>query len=73
MKKASYLLTALGILACVVGFFTFTDLKTINPVDSHPWTININGIRSFPWLEFTGGLLIALGGIFNVATWHQKK
>ncbi|WP_316830090.1 hypothetical protein [Pedobacter aquatilis] len=73
MKKASYLLMILGVIISILGFATFTHLKAVNPVDSHPWTININGLRSFPWVQFTGGLLIALGLIFNVATWEQKS
>lgn len=73
MKKVSYMLIVLGVIICIIGFATFNNLKTVNAVDSHPWTININGIRSFPWVQFTGGLLIALGCIFNIATWKQKK
>ncbi|MNI71518.1 hypothetical protein D3C87_403960 [compost metagenome] len=73
MKKTSYYLMAGGLVLLLVTLLTGGPLNAINPVDSHPWTININGIRSFPWPEFTGGLLIALGFIFNIATWHQKK
>lgn len=73
MKNASYSMMIAGIIVLVIAFSTTGHLNSVNPVDSHPWTININGIRSFAWPEFCGGLLIALGGIFNIATWHQKK
>lgn len=73
MKTVSYILMVLGVLVTFTGFVIFTNLKLVNPADSHPWSIYINGIRSFPWLQFTGGLFIALGVIFNIATWEQKK
>ncbi|WP_090768380.1 hypothetical protein [Pedobacter soli] len=73
MKKTSYYLMVGGLVLLVAALLTGGQLNAVNPVDSHPWTININGIRSFAWPEFTGGLLIALGVIFNIATWQQKK
>ncbi|WP_316846419.1 hypothetical protein [Pedobacter psychrodurus] len=73
MKKAIYCMMTAGLIVLVVALFTTGHLNSVNAVDSHPWTININGIHSFAWPEFCGGLLIALGGIFNIATWQQKK
>ena len=61
MKKLSYIMLILGIIAIAIGQFAFTHLHTVNAVDSHRWAININGIRSFPWPTFTGYELIILG------------
>lgn len=50
----------LGAIAIIINETVFRDLNHVNAVDSHSWTININGIRSFPWPMFTGYELIIL-------------
>ncbi len=63
---------ALGIVAMIGGCFIFPHLNHVNMVDSNNWTININGIRSFPWPTFTGFVLFMVGVIFNISSWEQK-
>jgi hypothetical protein len=72
MKTSSKVLVALGIIITVIGMLIFRNLHYINAVDGHAWTININGINSFPWITFTGGLLIVIGIIFYIASLEQK-
>ncbi|RAJ26379.1 hypothetical protein LY11_03823 [Pedobacter cryoconitis] len=67
MKKMNVLLIIIGIVFIGAGFLTFTNLTTVNSVDSHAWTINLNGIKSFQWPAFTGGVLIVIGIIFHIA------
>lgn len=67
MKTASKVLIALGIIAIIVGQLTFRNLNYVNAVDAHAWTININGIYSFPWLAFLGGVFIVVGIIFYIS------
>jgi hypothetical protein len=73
MKNFSYALMAIGTIIIIIGFLTFTNLKTVNAVDSHNWTIYINGAKSFPWPVFGGSVIAILGIIFNMATWEQPK
>jgi hypothetical protein len=73
MRKFSFVLMAVGVIIIIIGFLTFTNLNTVNAVDSHRWTIYINGIRSFPWPVFAGSVIVILGVIFNMATWEQPK
>jgi len=73
MKTASIILFVLGAASIIAGFLFFRNLNTVNAFDSHPWTININGARSFPWPVFGGAVLMSLGLIFNMATWEQPK
>lgn len=63
----------IGITIIIIGFLTFTNLTTVNAVDSHNWTVNINGLKSFPWPVFAGSVIVILGIIFNMATWEQPK
>ncbi|MFC0513641.1 hypothetical protein ACFFGT_05495 [Mucilaginibacter angelicae] len=67
MKTASIILFVLGAAGVAAGLLLFRNLNTVNPFDSHPWTIYINGVRSFPWPVFGGGVLMGLGLIFNMA------
>jgi hypothetical protein len=73
MKTCSYILMVIGAIIITVGLLTFNHLNRVNAFDSHSWTININGIKSFPWPVFSGSVLIILGIIFNMATWEQPK
>jgi hypothetical protein len=72
MKKSSFVLMIAGIAMIIVGSFIFSNLSYINAVDAHPWSININGIKSFPWVTFTGGVLLVIGIIFNISSQEQK-
>lgn len=68
MKKSSIVLIVAGIAMMIVGSLIFNNLNHVNAVDSHVWTININGIKSFPWLTFSGGVLFVVGLIFYVSS-----
>lgn len=72
MKKSSIVLIIAGIAVMILGSFIFTNLNYVNAVDSHAWTININGIKSFPWVTFTGGVLFVVGIIFYISSQEQK-
>ncbi len=69
MKKTSIYFMIFGVLIMIIGCFIFQNLNHVNMVDSNPWTININGIRSFRWPIFTGFVLFMVGVIFNIASW----
>jgi hypothetical protein len=68
MKTSSKILIVFGIIIVITGMLVFRDLHYVNAVDAHPWTININGINSFPWITFSGGVLIVIGIIFYIAS-----
>ena len=72
MKKSSYVLMIAGIAIIILGSFIFRNLSYINAVDAHAWSININGIKSFPWVSFSGGVLLVIGIIFNISSREQK-
>jgi len=72
MKKSSIVLIVAGIAMIIVGSFIFNNLNYVNAVDSHAWTININGIKSFPWLTFTGGIFLVVGFVFNISSKKQE-
>ena len=72
MKTSSKILIILGVVITIIGMFVFRNLQYVNAVDGHAWTININGINSFPWVTFTGGLLIVIGIIFYISSLTQK-
>lgn len=67
MKKRSMFLIFLGVIMIITGLIAFNNLTTVNAVDSHRWTINLNGYESFQWPGFTGGVLIVIGIIFHIA------
>ncbi|SEB06459.1 hypothetical protein [Pedobacter hartonius] len=71
MKRAGILMIIIGVITIIAGLLTFTDLTTVNAVDSHNWTINLNGIKSFQWPVFTGGALIVVGIIFHIADYEK--
>ncbi|MBB2146324.1 hypothetical protein GM921_12555 [Pedobacter sp. LMG 31464] len=73
MKKASIVLIVVGIVMAIVGSFIFNNLNYVNAVDAHAWSININGIRSFPWIGFLGGVLLVIGIIFNISAKGNKS
>lgn len=72
MKISSKVLILLGIIIAVIGKLMFRNLHYVSAVDAHAWTININGINSFPWITFSGSVLIVIGIIFYIASWEQK-
>lgn len=72
MKTSSKVLIVLGIIIAIIGKLVFRNLHYVNAVDAHAWTININGMNSFPWIVFSGGVLIVIGIIFYIASWEQK-
>ncbi|MGY0039383.1 hypothetical protein [Pedobacter sp. NJ-S-72] len=72
MKKSSIVLMIAGIVIMIVGSFIFGNLNYVNPVDAHVWTININGMESFPWVTFIGGLFFVLGIIFYISSKQEK-
>jgi len=72
MKKSSIVLMVTGIVIMVAGCLIFRNLNYVNAVDSHSWTININGLNSFPWVAFTGMVLFVIGIVFNISSWEQK-
>ena len=67
MKKTSIGLLIAGVVIMIAGCFIFGKLNVDNMVDSHPWTININGIKSFPWPVFTGFVVFMLGVVFYIS------
>lgn len=67
MKRTSIVLVVLGIVMTIAGLLMFRDLNSVNAVDGHARPIYINGIRSFPWLAFLGGVFIVVGVVFYVA------
>ena len=73
MKKSEIFMIGLGLVMMVAGTLLFTNLKSVNAVDSHAWTINLNGIKSFPWLTFSGFVLFTIGIIFNIASKSSLK
>ncbi|ATP56279.1 hypothetical protein CPT03_07235 [Pedobacter ginsengisoli] len=72
MKTSSKILMVLGAIITIVGMLVFRNLQYVNAVDGHAWTININGINSFPWITFTGGLFIVIGIIFYISSLDSK-
>ncbi|MCJ8208907.1 hypothetical protein MUY27_04250 [Mucilaginibacter sp. RS28] len=73
MKKSEFGMIAGGIVLMILGVLLFSHLKHQNAVDSHTWTININGIRSFPWLTFAGFVIFMIGVVFNIASHGNKN
>jgi hypothetical protein len=72
MKKSSIILMVAGIVIMIAGCLVFRNLNYVNAVDSHSWTININGLNSFPWVAFTGMVLFIIGIVFNISSREQK-
>ena len=73
MKKTSTWLIALGVIMMIAGCLIFTNLNHLNAVDSHNWTINVNGIRSFPWLTFGGFVIFIIGVLAEIGTRKQRN
>jgi hypothetical protein len=73
MKKTSIWLMIGGVVIMIAGCLIFRNLNHVNAVDSHSWTINVNGIRSFPWLTYTGFIILMVGVCFNIASWKQSN
>ena len=62
-----------GIIIMIAGCLIFTNLNHVNMVDSNTWTININGIRSFPWLTYTGGVLFIIGILVKIGSVDNRN
>lgn len=73
MNKSSIGIMALGAILMIAGCLIFTNLNHGNVVDSHTWTINVNGIRSFPWLTFSGFVLFVIGIIWEISSRKQRN
>ena len=75
MNKTSVCFIALGVILMIVGCLLFRNLNHVSAVDSHSWTINLNGINSFPWVIFSGFVIFMVGISFIIATTkeiHQR-
>ncbi|WP_460693792.1 hypothetical protein [Mucilaginibacter puniceus] len=59
-RKVSFILGITGIVAIIIGQLFFTDISTLNAVDSHSWGISLNGIKSFNWPDFLGFEMLSL-------------
>ncbi|WP_143822933.1 hypothetical protein [Mucilaginibacter sp. MD40] len=73
MRKSSYWMMILGAVIMIAGCLIFRNLNHINAVDSHNWTINVNGILSFPWLTYTGFIIFMVGACFYIGTMEQRS
>lgn len=73
MKKTSFWFMTAGIIMMIAGCLIFRNLSHVNMVDSHTWTININGIRSFPWLTFTGGVIFIIGVLDKIGSVKNRN
>jgi hypothetical protein len=72
MKKFSYTFMAIGLILMIVGSLIWPHLNHVNMVDSNPWTIYINGYKSFRWPIFLGGVIFIIG-IMDMTTWDTPK
>jgi uncharacterized membrane protein len=64
---------SLGTILMIAGCLIFRNLNHMNAVDSHNWTINVNGILSFPWLTYSGFIIFMVGVCFNIGSWKQRN
>ncbi|ALL05141.1 hypothetical protein AQ505_06315 [Pedobacter sp. PACM 27299] len=60
------MLVILGIVMAIAGILMIQDLNYVNTVDGHTRPMYIQGIRTFPWLAFLGGLFIVVGVFFYI-------
>jgi hypothetical protein len=72
MKKFGITFMALGIIVMIVGCLIWPNLNHSNAVDSHSWTIYINGYKSFRWPVFLGGIIFVIGAL-DAVTWNTPK
>ena len=75
MRNSGKILIALGVVIMLIGCYIFRNLNHVSAVDSHSWTINLNGINSFPWVIFSGFVIFMVGISFIIATTkeiHQR-
>lgn len=72
MKRTSVVLVVLGIVMTIAGILMIRDLSYLNSIDGHARPIYSNGIRSFPWLAFLGGVFIVVGVVFYIADVRQN-
>ncbi|MFD0794851.1 hypothetical protein ACFQZX_14585 [Mucilaginibacter litoreus] len=73
MRKCSYWMMVLGVVTIIAGCLIFRNLNHVNAVDSHNWTINVNGILSFPWLTYSGFIILMVGICFYIGTMGQRN
>lgn len=71
-KQLGSILMVAGAAVVIAGNLLFRNLHYVNAVDSHAWTININGIRSFPWPDFIGYSTLISGLCCMVAPMPEK-
>jgi hypothetical protein len=72
MKTSGKVLIVIGIIIIIIGYFTTRNLNTVSAVDSHSWTININGINSIQWVLYTGFIIFMVGVCFIIGTLEQR-
>jgi uncharacterized membrane protein len=72
MKNSGKVLMAAGVAIMIIGFFVYRNLNHVSAVDSNSWTINLNGINSFPWVIFTGFVILMVGISFVIATAKEE-
>ena len=72
MKKFGYSFMALGLIIMIIGLLIWPHLSHVNIVDSNPWTIYINGYKSFRWPVFIGGVIFVIGAL-DSTTWNTPK
>lgn len=72
MRKLSIIMIVAGVITMIAGCLVFRNLNHVNAVDSHSWTININGLNSFPWIAFTGMAILIIGIVFNISSRKQE-
>lgn len=72
MKKFGISFMIAGAVIMIIGLLIWPNLNHVNMVDSNTWTININGIRSFRWPVFIGGIIFVIGAM-DITTWDVPK
>ncbi len=69
MKRVSIFFMVTGIVFMIVGCLIWPHLNASNAVDSDSGTVYINGIKSFRWPVFTGGIFFLIG-LFTTTVWN---
>ncbi len=70
-KTGIYLMIA-GAVVIIIGRLLFQNLTYVNAVDTSTFTININGIKSFPWPDFIGFVMFMAGLVTSIAPEREK-
>jgi predicted membrane protein len=71
MKKTGITFMIVGVAIIILQLVFYTHLNHNNVVDSRSQTIYINGIRSFMWPSFVGGVLFMIGIVTMMIKWEQ--